>query len=282
MIVVDSQQITALCPCGGKHGAVSGSFEAAADKERKILVRKRSSGSVAATYAVLRDRDRFGQHVEIVLRPVAQERAEPSSTSPSLETEMKDGRSGELKVEWKGTGDLQQENSGLLREALILRAVQCARRRGATAVEFTPFLPNITSKESVKDLAIWAFTHLSGLAPFKIWVEEDPDMWDVCLQLANAYWTRSQIEVLVSEPFRELTVELMAGHLKPTYPTFPSELLTVEYLSFWELAGCLGSWAADATAEDLEIKREGATERFAEHILRSSMSRRLQGTVLSK
>jgi len=103
--------------------------------------------------------------------------------------------------------------------------------------------------------------------------------------LANAYWTRSQIEVLVSEPFRELTVELMAGHLKPTYPTFPSELLTVEYLSFWELAGCLGSWAAHATEEDeedLEIKREGATERFAEHILRSSMSRRLQGTVLSQ
>jgi len=282
MIVVDSHQITALCPCGNGHRAERGSFKAWADNDKKVFVRRLPPDSEASTYVVLRDRDRFGQHVEIVLRPVAQERTEPSSTSPSLEAEMKDGRSGELKVEWKGTDDLQEENSDLLREALILRAVQCARRRGATAVEFTPFLPNITSKESVKDLASWAFTHLSGLAPFKIWVEEDPDMWEVCLQLANAYWTRSQIEVLVSEPFRELTVELMAGHLKPTYPTFPSELLTVEYLSFWELAGCLGSWAADATAEDLEIKREGATERFAEHILRSSMSRRLQGTVLSK
>jgi len=282
MIVVASHQITALCPCGNGHRAERGSFKAWTDNDKKVFVRRLPPDSKASTYAVLRDKNRSGQHFEIVLRPVAHERAEPSSTSPSLEVEMKSERPGELIVKWRKTGDLQEENSSLLTEALILRALQYAQRGWEAAVEFTPFLPNITSRKSVEELAIWAFTHLAGLAPFENWVEKDPAMWDVCLQLANAYWTRSQIEVLVSEPFRELTVELMAGHLKPTHPTFPSELLTVEYLSFWELAGCLGSWAADATVEDLEIKREGATERFAEHILRSSMSRRLQGTVLSK
>lgn len=257
-----------FCPCKHDHGKDRGSFEASGDERKQVVVtRLQKDETPAPDQLIIRDKDRTGKEFEISLRL-----KDGDNTAEFISAKVEPHR-----IEW-----CHRDSNPVLEEALVLRATQFAHRNQWEYVELVPKVKGLEGKILIKELAEHAFTNFAGLSPFKNWVEADPEMWQVCLQLANAYWTRSQIEVLVSEPFREHTIKLMAGHHKPTYPSFPDELLNVEYLGFWDLAGCLGHWSAGADNAELVINQKNANERFAKHVLRASMSRRLEGTVLSK
>lgn len=262
-----------FCPCNQKHGESVGSFKASGGEEKQVLVsRLQGVDTRGQNQIVIRDHDRTGKKFGIHFRT-----EDTNNTGSSIEAKV-NGHS----IEWCHQND-NDESKAALEEAFWLRAIQFAHRNRWERVTVVSKDSGLEEIVSIEEKAKFAFTEFAGLLPFKNWVKESPEMWQVCLQLANAYWTRSQIEVLVSEPFREHTIKLMAGHHKPTYPSFPDELLNVEYLGFWDLAGCLGHWSAEAGADGacFEIKQD-RKPRFAKHVLRASMSRRLEGTVLSK
>jgi hypothetical protein len=76
---------------------------------------------------------------------------------------------------------------------------------------------------------------------------------------------------------------MVAGIHKPDFPSFPPALLDVEYLGYWELAGCLRNWSAEAGRESrMELSHHHGGERFPAHLLRASARQRLQGTVETK
>lgn len=134
------------------------------------------------------------------------------------------------------------------------------------------------------------------LAPFRQWLLDVPDDWQACMLLSNAYWTRTQVRVLASPQFRDMTRGLVLGRYKPDFPSFPERLLSVEFLGYWELAGCLASQFGPRLSEveisigerpEIQLADQSNTisishrdqDRFPIHLLRSSIKRRLQGTV---
>jgi hypothetical protein len=281
----DSQRLL-LCPCQKEHGPDVGDFKANAvslDGALQIRVIRATEPASSVSSLVIVDGDRYARKFRIQHNlqhedgPVATLDAEITESSASDESTC-------LEVAWKSSGAI----SGQVEEALVLRSLQFARRRGASKVALKPPTSPVDEPTEINVLAIKAFATFSGLAPFRDWMTADKKVWEICLKLANAYWTRSQIEVLTSEPYRKWTSEMVLGHLRPNYPAFPGALLDVEYLGFWELAGCLHHWSATASEDDVQVIKRPTSEeivlsrRYGDEVLRSSMSQRLQGTVLEK
>jgi len=194
----------------------------------------------------------------------------------------------------------------VLRRAMRFSILQSALRRGLHTISIKESsrdddsngtsLPSELRVIDIERETKLMFQEDVELAPFRQWLLEAPDDWQTCMLLSNAYWTRTQVRVLASPQFRELTRGLVLGRYKPDFPSFPEALLSVEFLGYWELAGCLASQfgprlsdAEICIGERFEIRLvdQSATisvshrdqDRFPIHLLRSSIKRRLQGTV---
>lgn len=196
--------------------------------------------------------------------------------------------------------------TGVLRRAMRFAILQSALRRGLHTINVNESsrddnsngssLPGESHIIEVERETKLMFQEDEELAPFRQWLMDAPDDWQACMLLSNAYWTRTQVRVLATPRFRELTRGLVLGRYKPDFPSFPEALLSVEFLGYWELAGCLasqfGPYLSEAEiciGEMLEIQISDRSniisishrdqDRFPIHLLRSSIKRRLQGTV---
>lgn len=265
------------CPCGHIHGSDSGAVDAEW-RDGTILVTPADRGEVGPL-VFIRDRDRLGQRFEV------------SASNHSIKVELTfKYREGELVVNATETTQGESTCTRDAREALVLRVVQSAFRLGLENITFenlNPFSENFEPLDNksvdTASLAKKALKEYGGLTVFRAWVEYADDAWETCLKLANGYWTRCQVQVLASEPLRGVTTEMVAGIHKPDFPSFPPALLDVEFLGYWELAGCLRNWSAQAGRESqIEISHRHGGERFPEHLLRASARQRLQGTVETK
>lgn len=264
------------CPCGNSHQPVQ------SNDPRPIRILAR---------------DKHGEKLSIV----------------SDKAELKDSR---IEIEFVQRGESGRAmyvcelhySTDVMRRAMRFAILQSAFRRGLQSVnvressskgEFDddPFI-NETRIVDVESQAKLMFQEGEGFEPFHQWLKVSPDDWKVCMLLSNAYWTRSQVRTLASPQFREMTKGLVLGRYKPDFPSFPELLLDVEFMGYWELAGCLVSIfglnlaAAEVcigNSNEINLSYEKKSvlishlgqSRFPPHLLRSSIKRRLQGTVSS-
>jgi hypothetical protein len=143
----------------------------------------------------------------------------------------------------------------------------------------------------VSELTRHVLTTFVGLEQFRDWATDAPDDCRDIIKFTNAYWTRLQIAALVRPELRKFSLDLIRGHLKPNFPSFPFIGLTIELVSFWEFAGCLGARprvlavkedaveVASAEPGDRRIWISSNGSRVRESTLRWSMCQRLQGSV---
>lgn len=196
--------------------------------------------------------------------------------------------------------------TGVLRRAMRFAILQTALRRGLHTINIKESSRDDNSNDSslpsesriieIERETKLMFQEDDELAPFRQWLMDAPDDWQACMLLSNAYWTRTQVRVLASPRFRKLTRDLVLGRFKPDFPSFPEALLSVEFLGYWELAGCLASQFGPGLSEvevsigerlEIQLADRSNTisishrdqDRFPIHLLRSSIKRRLQGTV---